>query len=45
MARIARMLVKQEDAIYHVISRTALDGFVLRDAEKDYLFDLIRKIE
>ena len=26
MARIPRMLVKQEDAIYHVISRTALDG-------------------
>ena len=44
MARIPRMLVKQEDAIYHVISRTALDGFVLGDVEKDYLFDLIKKL-
>ena len=44
MARIPRMLVKQEDAIYHVISRTALDGFVLGDVEKDYLFDLIKRL-
>ncbi len=44
MARIPRMLVKQEDAIYHVISRTALDGFVLRDVEKNFLVDLIKKL-
>ena len=42
MARTARLLVKQEDAIYHVISRTALDGFVLGDVEKDYLLDLTK---
>ncbi len=28
MARIPRMVVKGEDAIYHVISKTALPGFV-----------------
>ena len=44
MARIPRLLVKSEDGIYHVISRTALDGFVLGDIEKDYLFSLIKKL-
>ncbi len=29
MPRIRRMVVKGEDAIYHVMSRTALDGYVL----------------
>ena len=43
MARIPRMLVKSEDGIYHVISRSALDGFVLGDAEKDYLLGLIKR--
>ncbi len=33
MARIARMVVKDEPAVYHVMSRTALDGFVLGDLE------------
>ena len=36
MARIPRLLVKGEDTIYHVISRTALPGYVLGDSEKDY---------
>jgi len=26
MPRIARLIVKEEDAVYHVMSRTALDG-------------------
>jgi hypothetical protein len=30
--------------VYHVISRTALPGFPLEDAEKDYLLDLIRRL-
>lgn len=42
MARIPRMLVKGEDAIYHVISRTTLPGFVLGNVEKDYSFELIK---
>ena len=42
MARIPRILVKGEDAIYHVISRTTLEGFVLGDVEKDYLMNLMK---
>ena len=44
MPRIARMVVKGEPAAYHVISRTALDGFVLGDTEKEYLLDLIKRL-
>ena len=44
MPRIARLKVKGEPAVYHVISRTALDGFVLGDLEKDFLFDLIKRL-
>ena len=44
MARIARMLVKGEPAVYHVMTRTALDGYVLGDVEKDYLLGLIKKL-
>ena len=41
MPRIARIVVKGEPAVYHIVSRTALDGFVLQDVEKDYLLKLI----
>ena len=44
MPRISRLVVKEEDAIYHVISRTALPGFVLGDMEKDYLVNLIKRL-
>ena len=37
MPRIARMIVKDEPVVYHVMSRTALYGFVLEDVEKEYL--------
>ena len=33
MPRIARIKVKGEPTVYHVMSRTALDGFVLGDVE------------
>jgi hypothetical protein len=36
-----RILPFGEPAVYHVISRTALDGFVLGDMEKEYLLTLI----
>lgn len=36
MARIPRMVVKGEEIVYHIISKTALDGFVLGDIEKQY---------
>lgn len=44
MARIPRLTVDGEPAVYHVISRTALDGFVLGDVEKEYLLSLIQRL-
>ena len=35
MPPIARLVVKGEPAVYHVVSQTALDGFVLGDVEKE----------
>ena len=42
MPRIARLVIKEEKAVYHVMSRTALDGYVLGDVEKDFLVNHIR---
>ncbi|NOY70811.1 MAG: hypothetical protein GXP14_00290 [Gammaproteobacteria bacterium] len=42
MPRKPRLIVEGEAAVYHVMSRTALDGFVLGDAEKDHLLQLIQ---
>jgi len=42
MPRIPRILVKGPNVAYHVVSRTALDGFVLGPQEKDHLLSLIR---
>ncbi len=44
MPRIARLIVKEEDAVYHVMCRSALDGYVMGDVEKDFLLDLIRRL-
>ncbi len=44
MPRIARLVVKGEPAVYHVVTRSALDGFVLGDVEKDFLLDHIRRL-
>jgi len=44
MPRIARLIVKGEPTVYHVMSRTALDGFVLRDIEKEYFLNLIKRL-
>ena len=44
MARIPRLLVKGEDTIYHIVSRTVLPGYVLGDVEKDYLLGLINNL-
>jgi REP element-mobilizing transposase RayT len=42
MPRQPRMIVEGESAVYHVMSRTALEGFVLGSVEKDYLLQLIK---
>jgi hypothetical protein len=38
------MIVKGEPAVYHVMSRTVLDGFVIGDIEKEYLLKLIKHL-
>ena len=43
MPRIARFLKEDEKAVYHVISRTALDGLPFKDVDKEYLLELIKK--
>ena len=35
MPRIARIKVKGEPTVYHVMSITALDGFVMAEVEKE----------
>jgi REP element-mobilizing transposase RayT len=37
------MIISNEKAVYHVMSRTALDGFPLIDFEKDFMLDLIKR--
>ena len=44
MPRIARMIVAGAPAIYHVISRTALDGYVIGEEEKDQLLEIIKRL-
>ena len=43
MPRMSRLIISDEKALYHVMSRTALDGFPLKDVEKDYMLALIKK--
>ena len=43
MPRTPRMVIRDETAVYHVMSRTALDGFPLGDIEKDFMIDLIKR--
>ena len=44
MARIPRMVITGEHTVYHVMSRTALDGFPLGDVEKDYFFKMVKQL-
>ena len=43
MPRTSRLIIPDEKAVYHVMSRTALDGFPLEDVEKDFILDLIKR--
>jgi REP element-mobilizing transposase RayT len=43
MPRTSRLIIPNEKAVYHVMSRTALDGFPLKDVEKDFMLDLIKR--
>jgi len=44
MPRVSRMIVQNQTTVYHVISRTALDGFPLGDFERDFLLRLIMRM-
>ena len=43
MPRTQRLKISDETTVYHIMSRTALDGFPLGDVEKDFMLDLIRR--
>jgi hypothetical protein len=43
MPRTSRLIISDEKSIYHVMSRTAVDGFPLKDVEKDFMLDLIKR--
>ena len=43
MARTQRMIIDDQSTVYHVMSRSALDGYPLGDVEKDFMLDLIRR--
>ncbi len=44
MARTPRFIIPDEQAVYHVMSRTALEGCPLGDVEKDCLLSIIKKL-
>ena len=44
MPRTSRMLISDEKAVYHVISRTALDGFPFGDREKDEFVKILKRV-
>ena len=43
MPRTQRLIINDQSTVYHVMSRTALDGFPMGDIEKDFMLDLIRR--
>ena len=44
MPRMPRMIVKGETAVYHVISRTPLDGLPIKSDDKDFMFALVKRL-
>ncbi|MBM4311483.1 MAG: hypothetical protein FJ119_11140 [Deltaproteobacteria bacterium] len=44
MPRTSRLLIPGQATVYHVMSRSALDGLPLSDAEKDHLTWLIKRL-
>ena len=43
MPRTSRMIIPDEQAVYHVMSRTALPGYPLKAVENDFLLELIKR--
>jgi len=44
MPRVSWMIVQNQTAVYHVMSKTVMDGFHLEAFEKDFLLDLIKRM-
>jgi REP element-mobilizing transposase RayT len=44
MPRIARMVIPDQKTVYHVMSRTALNGFPFGDADKDELVKILKRL-
>jgi len=44
MARIPRITIEGEPTVYHVMSRTALEGYPLDDADKDFFISQVMKL-
>ena len=44
MPRAARIVIDDEKTVYHVMSRTALDGYPFGAVEKDFFVGLIRRL-
>jgi len=44
MPRIARFIRGDSPTIYHIVSRTALQGLPIKDRDNDFLFGLIKKL-
>ncbi len=44
MPRTSRLVVPGESTVYHVMSRTALPGLPIKDAEKDYFIKLLKHL-
>ena len=42
-AGTARLLIEEEQTVYHIVSRTALPGFPFEGVEKDYLAEVIKR--
>ncbi len=42
MPRTARIIVKGEEAVYHIISRTALDGLPFNSQDKDKFVSILK---
>ena len=44
ITRTARMVINDESTVYHVISRTTLDGYPFGDMEKEFFHGLLRSM-
>jgi len=38
------MIISGQKTVYHIMSRTALDGFPMGNVEKDFLFNTIKRL-